>query len=64
MLILVLIETEQDQVYMFQYICFKSFQINLLVITYHFEHTNHDNHLDFLTKNFSKNFLHVYNLHQ
>ena len=46
MLILVLKESELDQVHMFQYICCQSFQIYLLIITFHFAHTNLNDHQD------------------
>ena len=45
----VLIENALDHLHMFQNICYESFQIYLLVLTYHFTHTNDDNHLDVLS---------------
>ena len=49
-------KNEQDQVYIFQYIYFESFQIHLQVIMYHFERTSHDTHLDFLFQTFFTRF--------
>ena len=47
MLSLVLKASEQDQVHMSRCICYERFQINLLLITCHFELTYHDKDLDF-----------------
>ena len=64
-LIPILTRSEQDQVCMFHNICFEGFQIYLLLtIMYHFEHANHDNHLDLLIQNLSELFSSDYNLHQ
>ena len=48
MLIQGLMKNEQDQVHVFQYIYFKSFQIHLQVIMNHSEYTSHDTHIYFL----------------
>ena len=53
MLNLVLIENEPDQVHIFQYIYFKSVQIHLQELMYHFERRNHDNNHDFKFQIFS-----------
>ena len=42
------LKSELDQVYIFQCIYFKSFQIHQQVKMYHYECANHDTHLDFL----------------
>ena len=42
---LVQTRNERDQVHIFQYTCFESFQIHLQAIMYRFEHTSHDNHI-------------------
>ena len=52
MLILVPIKIKLNQVHVFQYIYFESFQIHLQVIIHHFECTNHDIHLDCLFQSF------------
>lgn len=39
----------------------ESFQTYLLVTTYYLEHTDHENHQDFLIQNLSKLLLHVFN---
>ena len=57
MLIQMQIKNELDQVHIFQYIYFESFQIHLQAIMYHFEHINHDNNQDFLFQSFSMLFL-------
>ena len=44
MLIQMLIETEQDQIHVSQFICFYNSQIHLQAVMYHFEHTNDDFH--------------------
>ena len=46
MLVQWLIENEQEQVHIFQYICFKNSQIHLQAIMYHYEHIHHDIHLN------------------
>ena len=45
--ILVLIKSELDQAHIFQYTCWKDFEIHLHIIMQHFERKNHDNHRDF-----------------
>ena len=49
MLIQVQRNNELDQVHIFQYIYFYSFQVYQQVIMYRFEQTNRGNHLGFLT---------------
>lgn len=54
-------------------VCYFCFFLNVLamlilvliknVILYHFEYTNHDNHIDFLIQNPSKLFSHIWNQH-
>ena len=48
MLIQVLTKSKLDQGHILEYIYVKCFQIDLQVIMYHFEHINHDTHLDLL----------------
>ena len=47
MLILILVKSELNQAHRFQYTCWENFQVHLQLITYHYERTNHDTHLDF-----------------
>ena len=63
MIMHVLIKNEQDQVHIFEYIYFESFQTHLQAIMYHFERTSHDIPLDFLFQIFSICFLYAYNQH-
>ena len=53
MLIQVQIKIEQDQGHIFQYIYFQNSQIHLQAIMYHFEHIDHDIHLDFFILKYS-----------
>ena len=48
MLILVQTQNIQDQVLIYHYTYLLSFQKHLQAIIYHFEHTSHDTHLNFL----------------
>ena len=48
MLIQLQVKNVQDQVHIFHYIYFKSFQVHQKVIKYHFKHTNYVIHLNFL----------------
>ena len=64
MLSLVLKASEQDQVHMSRCICYERFQINLLLITCHFELTYQDKDLDFSIKSLPIFFLHAHNLYQ
>ena len=53
-----------DQVCIFQYTYFYSFQIHHETIINHFQHTNHNILLNFLFKNLYKPFLRAHRLHQ
>ena len=48
MLILVMIKSEPYQAHIFQYTYCENFRIHMRVIMCHFEHANHDTHLEFL----------------
>ena len=64
MLILVETKNEQDQVHIFQYICFYNFQMHQQVIKYRFEHTSPDTRQGFLFQILPILFDHAHSLHQ